>query len=97
MGSGYKRERVLPGVLFPGLPAHENIDILCIQETKADAHSLKPDITYIPDYFHINPAERKGYSGVVMYSRTEPESPNWRFSPSLIPKADHYRPVSCLF
>lgn len=68
-------KEVLPGVRFPGLPAHEGLDILCLQETKADAHALKSDITRIPEYFFfINPAERKGYSGVAMYSRTEPES-----------------------
>ena len=68
-------KEVLPGVLFPELLNHESPDVLCLQETKADIKALKPEITRIPGYFfYINPAERKGYSGVAMYTRTEPTS-----------------------
>lgn len=68
-------KEVLPGVLFPGLFSHAKPDVLCLQETKADIQTLKSDITRIPGYFfYLNPAVRKGYSGVGMYSKTEPES-----------------------
>jgi len=68
-------KEVLPGISFSQFLIHEKPDILCLQETKADIHTLPPEITRIPGYFfYINPAERKGYSGVAMYSRTEPVS-----------------------
>jgi len=68
-------KEVLPGVPFTQLLAKENIDILCLQETKADAHALTPELSRVPDYFfYLNPAKRKGYSGVAIYSKNEPES-----------------------
>lgn len=68
-------KEVLPGVLFSHFLGKENPDILCLQETKADSHSLTQEITRIPGYFfYLNPADRKGYSGVALYSKTEPES-----------------------
>ncbi|NLV27336.1 MAG: exodeoxyribonuclease III [Methanomicrobiales archaeon] len=68
-------KEILPGVTLSGFFPREKPDIFCLQETKADSHTLNPDITRIPGYFfYINPAERKGYSGVALYSKTEPES-----------------------
>lgn len=68
-------KEVLPGVLFHAFLKTEKPDILCLQETKVDSHTIPSDLTRIPGYFfYLNPAERKGYSGVAMYSRTEPES-----------------------
>ena len=68
-------KEVLPGVTFPGFLSREKPDILCLQETKADSHTLTTDISRIPGYFfYLNPAERKGYSGVALYTRTEPDS-----------------------
>ena len=50
-------------------------DILCIQETKAHVEQLPKDLQEIPGY-HISycSAERKGYSGVALFSKTEPIS-----------------------
>jgi exodeoxyribonuclease III len=68
-------KEVLPGVLFSEFLLKEQPDILCLQETKADPHALTPDISRVPGYFfYINPSERKGYSGVALYTRIEPES-----------------------
>lgn len=68
-------KEILPGLLFNGFLQHEKPDILCLQETKADAHTLSPEISRIPGYFfYINPAERKGYSGVALYTKDEPDS-----------------------
>ncbi|MBU8923305.1 MAG: exodeoxyribonuclease III [Bacteroidales bacterium] len=51
----------------------EQPDILCIQETKANVEQLSEELLNIPGYFaSFNSAERKGYSGVAIYSRTEP-------------------------
>ncbi|PWR70050.1 exodeoxyribonuclease III [Methanospirillum stamsii] len=68
-------KEVLPGVPFHEFLSKENPDILCLQETKADVKTLTPAVSRIPGYFfYINPAERKGYSGVAIYTKTEPDS-----------------------
>lgn len=47
-------------------------DIVCLQEVKATAEQLGSDAK-IPGYeFYLNPAERKGYSGVAIYSKDKP-------------------------
>ena len=53
----------------------EQPDILCLQETKAQEDQLGTDITSLPGYeSHWVSAEKKGYSGVGLYSRHEPIS-----------------------
>jgi exodeoxyribonuclease-3 len=48
-------------------------DIVCIQETKAQEHQLPPEALDLPDYhFAFVDAQKKGYSGVAIYSRREP-------------------------
>lgn len=50
--------------------ANHQPDILCLQETKAQEGQAKPDL---PDYREYwNSAERKGYSGTAIFSKTEP-------------------------
>jgi exodeoxyribonuclease-3 len=50
-------------------------DILCIQETKAHKDQLSDEIINIPGYFSFfAEAERKGYSGVAVYSKIKPLS-----------------------
>lgn len=45
-------------------------DILCLQETKAKEGQAKPDLD---DYLEFwNSAERAGYSGTAIFSKTEP-------------------------
>ncbi|MEL7538000.1 MAG: exodeoxyribonuclease III [Pseudomonadota bacterium] len=48
-------------------------DIVCVQETKAQVHQLT-DPVFHPDGYHTfyEDAEKKGYSGVAVYSRHEP-------------------------
>lgn len=49
-------------------------DIVCIQETKAQIHQLDPQLHYPEGYHaHFADAEKKGYSGVAIYSRKEPD------------------------
>lgn len=50
-------------------------DVVCIQETKAQAHQLTAP-QFCPSGYHCQyvDAERKGYSGVAMYSREQPNS-----------------------
>ena len=52
---------------------HQNADIVCIQETKAQESQLK-DAVFCPEgyYCYYHDAEKKGYSGVALYSATIP-------------------------
>lgn len=52
----------------------QQADMVCIQETKAQRHQLD-DPLYHPDGFHCyyHDAEKKGYSGVAIYSRYQPD------------------------
>ena len=49
-------------------------DLVCIQETKAQEHQLDHG-TFRPDGYHCHyfDAEKKGYSGVAIYSRRPPD------------------------
>lgn len=50
-------------------------DILCLQETKLQDKDLTDNIKNIEDYYsYFSHAEKKGYSGVAVYSKTEPIS-----------------------
>ena len=50
-------------------------DVLCLQETKAHRSQLPEELTGVPGYHaYFAEAERKGYSGVALYSREEPLS-----------------------
>lgn len=51
-----------------------NPDIVCIQETKAQLPQLQDDATFFPAGYHCYyvDAEKKGYSGVAIYSRIKP-------------------------
>jgi exodeoxyribonuclease-3 len=54
--------------------AHAGPDILCLQETKASEEQLSADLTGIAGYHaYFSSAVRKGYSGVALYTKTEPE------------------------
>jgi exodeoxyribonuclease-3 len=50
-------------------------DILGLQETRARPEQLEGELRQ-PDGYQVryNPAERKGYSGVALYTKSEPES-----------------------
>ena len=55
--------------------ASESPDILCIQETKATQSQLPGELTSVPGYHsYFSASDRKGYSGVALYTRQEPES-----------------------
>ncbi len=56
-------------------------DILCFQETKAWEEQLPPEIRQIDGYFSFfSQAERKGYSGVALYTRLEPKEVSYSFA-----------------
>ncbi|MGQ0428517.1 MAG: exodeoxyribonuclease III [Gammaproteobacteria bacterium] len=58
--------------LFEWLP-EQGADVVCLQETKAQEHQLD-DRKFRPDgmYCRYHDAERKGYAGVAVFSRTKP-------------------------
>ena len=60
--------------------AGQHVDVLCVQETKAQEHQLRGtadlDRKFLPDGYHAyfrDATTKKGYSGVAIYSRREPD------------------------
>ncbi|QIK80874.1 exodeoxyribonuclease III [Lysobacter sp. HDW10] len=54
----------------------QDIDVMAVQETKAQAHQLT-DALFNPEGYHVHFRDstvKKGYSGVALYSRREPDS-----------------------
>ena len=55
-------------------------DILCLQETKASLDQLPASLTHIDGYdIYFSSAEKKGYSGVALYSKIKPEQVSYGF------------------
>jgi exodeoxyribonuclease-3 len=55
--------------------AQENPDILCLQETKAEREQLDDALVNVPGYTSFwCSAEKKGYSGVAVYTKQAPKS-----------------------
>jgi len=54
--------------------SRQRADVVCIQETKAQIDQLDPSV-FCPNnfYCHYFDAEKKGYSGVALYSKQEPD------------------------
>lgn len=79
------------GLLRPFLREH-NPDILCLQETKAMREQVEIDLPNYIEYWHS--AEKKGYSGTAIFSKTEALSTRNGFLPSVskkyAPLADKY-------
>ena len=51
-----------------------NPDVICFQETKAQVHQLSDELLKPSPYIaFFNDAEKKGYSGVAVYSKHEPD------------------------
>lgn len=62
---------------------HDKPDIFCLQETKAEMLQLPPEVQNPNGYFaYFNSSkERKGYSGVAVYSKEKPKSVNYDVLP----------------
>lgn len=55
--------------------AQQDADIVCVQEIKAQADDLDDTMRAPPGYHgHFHFAEKRGYSGVGLYSRTKPHN-----------------------
>ena len=55
--------------------AQQNADVVCLQESKAQIAQLQDNPQFFPAGYHCHyhDAQKKGYSGVAIYSRTEPD------------------------
>lgn len=52
-----------------------NPDVLCLQETKADFEQLPNELQTVKGYHtYYSSAQRKGYSGVALFSKNEPSN-----------------------
>ena len=52
----------------------QNADIICLQETKAQIHQLNSSPFFPKDYHcFYHDAEKKGYSGVAVYCKKQPD------------------------
>lgn len=59
---------------------HEvNADIFCVQETKLQAGQIDLDLPGYKQYW--NYAEKKGYSGTAVFTKLEPSSVSYGFTP----------------
>jgi len=56
--------------------AGQRADVICLQETKAQLPQLADNALYFPSGYHsyFHDAEKKGYSGVAVYSAREPDA-----------------------
>ena len=76
--------------------ATQNIDILCVQETKAQLAKLTDDVSLIPGYHrHFVDAQKPGYSGVAIYSRQRPDDVVTSFGHSVLDDEGRY--ICCRF
>ena len=62
-----KKKACLSGLLT------QQADVICVQETKAQESQLNDDAYRLPGYYrYFHDAQKRGYSGVALYSKTEP-------------------------
>ncbi len=75
--------RAIKGKGFLAWLQKESPDILCLQETKASLEQLDADLKEPPGYHaYWNYPERKGYSGVAVFTREKPLSVRYDFGAS---------------
>src|SRR4051812_42275700 len=53
----------------------QNADFVCVQELKAQAEDMSPELLSPAGYHgHFHYAQKKGYSGAGLYSRQKPDA-----------------------
>ena len=71
-----KEKKKIQGITFSDWVLKEDADIICVQETKAHPDQLtgeNANLISLGDYHsHFSSAEKKGYSGVAVYSKMKP-------------------------
>jgi len=70
---------------------HEDPDVLCLQETKASESKLPEEFLHLASHPHAYwlAAEKEGYSGVGLLSKTEPLSVRFGFGTEVAGSAEH--------
>jgi len=64
----------------------KNVDIICVQETKAHQEQLPDNLIKREGYYsYFAQAEKKGYSGAALWTRKKPESVSYQMG---IPRFD---------
>ena len=54
--------------------AKQDADFVCVQEIRAQINQLEDELYYPKGYFcYYRDAEKKGYSGVALYTRHKPD------------------------
>lgn len=67
--------------------AQESPDILCLQETKSAPDQVPPPLQGVAGYYaYFAAAERKGYSGVALYTKSRPEQVSYGFGHHAVDK-----------
>lgn len=51
-----------------------NPDVICIQELRADESQIPKEVVALDYHKHIHIAEKKGYSGVAIFSKQKPKA-----------------------
>ena len=63
---------------FEGNLERMNSDMVCLQETKAQDDQVREALAEMNGYhIYSNSAEKKGYSGTAILSKTEPIAVKW--------------------
>jgi exodeoxyribonuclease-3 len=76
--------------------ARQRADHICLQETRCHLHQLEEHDVHIPgyrSYYHC--AERKGYAGVAIYTRHEPDEVIRGFGVPEFDREGRYLEVRC--
>ncbi len=54
-------------------------DIVCVEEIKAQQEQIPEDVLALKEYYlYVNPAEKKGYSGVAVFTKEKPLKENYK-------------------
>lgn len=71
--------------------AKQAADVVCLQEVRAHTADIQGP-TYWPEGYHVEylPAEKKGYSGVAIYSREKPDHIEQTFGHDLADQEGRY-------
>lgn len=72
--------------LFQKFIADHDPDIVCLQETKAEQGQSPVDLPHYEEYW--NSAEKKGYSGTAIFTKTKPLSIRYGFSENILNSYD---------
>lgn len=81
------RAVIRKNALQPFLSAHDP-DILCLQETKANKSQVELDLKEYAEFWHS--AERPGYSGTAIFTKTSPISVSQTFLNPIPDFTDNY-------